>query len=91
MEELGDTRAPARRFMNLRIGKMFGLPGPGAQRVTVNADIFNLFNTNVPWGNIRGQNSVGNAAMADLSGPTYGNALQIVQPRMVRFGFTYEF
>ena len=89
MEALGATRAPARQIMNLRLAKGFRLPG--TQRIQGTFDVFNLFNTNVPWGAIRGQGNIGAAAVADLSGPTYGNALAIVQPRMLRFGVTYEF
>ena len=89
MEDVGAQRGPTRRVMNLRGGKSFSMPK--GQRVQVNFDAFNLFNTNVPWGQIRSQVGSGTAQIVDVSGPTYGNALAIIGPRVLRFGATYEF
>lgn len=89
MENVGNTRGPSRRVMNLRGGKSFSMPK--GQQVQVNFDAFNLFNSNVPWGAIRSQVGSGTAQLVDVSGPTYGNALAITGPRVLRFGITYEF
>jgi hypothetical protein len=89
MEEVGTLRGPARRVMNLRGSKSFRMPK--GQQVQFMVDAFNLFNTNVPWGAIRSQAGSGNAQIVDVSGPSYGNALAIIGPRVVRFGATYEF
>ncbi len=89
MEEVGTQRGPTRRVMNLRGGKTFRMPK--GQQVQLMLDAFNLFNTNVPWGAIRSQVGSGSAQIVDVSGPSYGNALAIIGPRVLRFGVTYEF
>jgi hypothetical protein len=89
MESVGAQRGPSRRVMNLRGGKSFRLPKN--HQISLGVDAFNLFNTNVPWGAIRSQVGSGNAQIVDVSGPTYGNALAIIGPRVVRLGVTYEF
>ena len=53
---------------------------------------FNLFNSNVPWSTGGGAGTTGESAgITDASGPTYGFVTRIVNPRIVRFGVSYEF
>lgn len=48
-------------------------------------DAFNACNSNVAWG------SFTNPGINDVSGPTLGDVTDIVPPRNVRFGASFEF
>ena len=82
VEPFGERRENLRHIMNFRFGKAFEA-GPG--RLGVELDILNAFNENMSWG-IFGFNGVTYA-----SGPSFGFVTNIVAPRAVRLGMTYEF
>ena len=82
VEPFGERREDLRHIMNFRFGKAFEA-GPG--RLGVELDILNAFNANMSWG-IFGFNGVTYA-----SGPSFGRITNIVAPRAVRLGMTYEF
>ena len=72
----GSNEAPMRHVLNLRASKRLAL---GSKRLTLNADLFNLLNTNVAWN----QNFV--------SGPSYGFVTDFAQSRVMRLGASLEF
>jgi hypothetical protein len=76
VEPFGATQGPTRTIVNLRLTKAFTF---SRARLALNADVFNLFNTNVDWG----QNLV--------SGPTFGYVTALPDPRVLRIGASYEF
>jgi hypothetical protein len=83
MEPFGTRRGGARRIVNLRASKELNL---GARRrFTVDFDAFNAFNSNVAWG---GFTSPG---INYASSPTFGYVTDIVPPRNLRIGVSFEF
>jgi hypothetical protein len=74
--EYGDVSTPTRHQTNLRVAKRFQM---GARRLSFNMDVFNIFNANTPY------------TQQTQSGPTFGHALVIAQPRVFRFSTRYEF
>jgi hypothetical protein len=81
--DYGAVGAPNRYVTNARASKSFKLRG--TQRLKIDFDAYNLFNTNVPW-------SSGNSpSVSFLEGPTYGNIERIMTPRVGRIGFTFAF
>jgi outer membrane receptor protein involved in Fe transport len=76
VEPFGATQGQTRTIVNLRLTKAFTF---SRSRLALNADVFNLFNTNVDWG----QNLV--------SGPTFGYVTALPDPRVLRIGASYEF
>jgi hypothetical protein len=82
VEPFGERRENLRHIMNFRFGKAFEA-GPG--RLGAQLDILNAFNANMTWG-IFGFNG-----RTYASGPSFGKVTNIVAPRAVRLGITYEF
>src|SRR5207245_8016066 len=76
VEPYGASRGSTRTIINLRLTKHFALP---TGRFGLQADVFNVLNSNVEWG----QNLV--------SGPTFGYVTAFPDPRVLRFGVSYEF
>src|SRR5216684_625742 len=76
VESFGASQGPIRTIVNLRVTKEFAL---GRGRFGLNADVFNLLNTNADWG----QNLV--------SGPTFGYVTALPDPRVLRLGASYQF
>lgn len=83
MEPFGTRRGNARHIVNLRASKEFALGRN--RRLTVDIDAFNAFNANVAWG---GFTSPG---INYVSGPTFGYVTDIVPPRNLRLGVSFEF
>jgi carboxypeptidase family protein len=88
VEAMGGTRGPDRTIVNLRTAKDFRM---GARTFTASVDAFNAFNTNVAWGSTNSQLGFGQIGLVDVSGPSYNQALTIVQPRQIRFNVGFEF
>ncbi len=65
------------KFVDVRIGKRFALPGAGRWEVTV--DVFNLLNANHVL------------LQTEAIGTTYARPTRILAPRIVRFGLTARF
>jgi carboxypeptidase family protein len=88
MEPYGAHRGPKRTIVNLRGARTFKL-AKGA--ITADISAFNAFNSNVPW-STGGSGSTGDSSgITDASGPTYNFVTRIVNPRILRFGLTFEF
>jgi hypothetical protein len=87
LEPFGDRRGPQRNNLNLRVARSFAMPRN--QNVSLEVDVLNALNTNVPWGNP----GAGTPALGIIyaSGPNFGYAQQIVAPRIFRFGVSYQF
>jgi hypothetical protein len=83
VEPFGTERTPARNIVNLRASKSL-LFGAG-RKLTMNIDLFNIFNSSVPWGDTTA------AGVVYQSGPTFGYVTQIVSPRAARLGLAFEF
>jgi len=79
----GEVQGPIRSLTNFRASRVFRLDGGRTFRAQV--DFFNLFNSNVPWGN------GADPGIIYLEGPTYGNNTIIVTPRIAQFGVVFEF
>ena len=88
MEPYGAQRGPKRLLVTMGASKRFR-----TTRGTFTADVqaFNLLNSNVPWQQGGNQGTGDDAGISDVSGPTYGFVTRIVNPRIIRFGLTYEF
>jgi hypothetical protein len=86
MEPFGASRGPARHIVNLRLSRDFLLSG--SRRAMLELDVFNAFNSNVPWGTATGG---GGNGFSDVSGPTYGYVVRVVTPRVLRVGVGFEF
>lgn len=86
VEPYGATRGPERQIANLRLSK--DVPLGGTRRITLDADLTNVFNTNVAWGSPTSGDGTGTIV---ASGPTYGYVTRIVQPRALRLGATFTF
>jgi hypothetical protein len=76
LEPYGGEKGPMRSLVNLRASKIFKF---GTRNVQVDADALNAFNSNTAW------------IQTYVSGPTYGYVTQIVSPRVLRLGISYEF
>lgn len=76
VEEYGGSQGPTRTIVNLRTLKAFQL---GSGRFGVQADVFNLFNTNASW------------VQSWVSGSRFGAGSEFADPRVLRLGITYEF
>ncbi len=85
LEEFGARRGPVRHKVDVRLAKAVTI---GAHRVRLDLDALNAINTNVAWG--RGD-VLGGTGIDFRSGPTFGYATQIVAPRILRLGLTYQF
>jgi hypothetical protein len=70
------TMGPVRPIANLRVLKNFNL---AFGRFGVQADVFNMFNSNVPW------------TESFVSGSRYGYVTELAEPRVLRLGVSYEF
>jgi hypothetical protein len=75
-EPFGATTGPSRHIVNLRASKRLSLR---RNRLSLNADVFNLFNTNIPWN------------QTFVSGPSYGFVTDFNQSRVLRLGAGIEF
>jgi hypothetical protein len=75
-EPFGATTGPSRHIVNLRASKRLSF---GQNRLSLNADVFNLFNTNIPWN------------QTFVSGPSYGFVTDFNQSRVLRVGVGLEF
>jgi hypothetical protein len=81
--DYGAVGAPNRYVTNARASKTFRIGK--TQRLKLDVDAFNLFNSNVPW-------SSGNSpSVSFLEGPTYGNIERIMTPRVGRIGLSLSF
>ena len=78
VEGMGENHLDNLMMVDARVEKVFTLPDIG--RLSVMMDIFNLFNCNTELGKNR---------YAYQS--TFGNTLEIVNPRIVRFGVRFQF
>lgn len=67
---------PARHVFNVRGSKELSV---GRHRLSLDVDVFNLFNTNVGW------------LYNVVSGPSYGYVTDLAEPRVARFGVVYRF
>ena len=76
VEPYGASQGPTRTIVNLRGLKNFEI---GSGRFGVQADVFNLFNTNVSW------------VQSWVSGSRFGAGSEFADPRVLRLGVTYEF
>jgi hypothetical protein len=76
VEPYGASQGPMRTIVNLRGLKNFEI---GLGRFGVQADVFNLFNTNVSW------------VQSWVSGSRFGAGSEFADPRVLRLGVTYEF
>jgi hypothetical protein len=76
VEEYGESQGPTRTIVNFRTLKNFEI---GGGRFGVQADIFNMFNTNVSW------------VQSWVSGSRFGAGSEFADPRVLRLGITYEF
>lgn len=88
MEPYGASSGPKRAIVNLRGARKFRV---GKSTFTADVEAFNAFNSNVPWSTGGGAGTGDSAGITDASGPTYGFVTRIVNPRIMRFGITYEF
>jgi hypothetical protein len=71
------TKGPVRKVINLRGSRDLTL-GAG-RKLGLELDVFNVFNTNVPW------------AQNFVSGSRYGFFTEYASPRVLRLGATFEF
>lgn len=85
VEPYGDVKGPARHVLNVRGSRQFNLGG--SKRLSIDIDVLNLINANTPWGSASGSGPGINWA----SGPTYGYAIRIMNPRLARFGVSFQF
>lgn len=76
-EPIGSLRTPNYHLTDIRIEKGVAL-GHG-QRATIRANIFNALNNSTVL------------AMQTRSGPTFGNATSIIQPRIMELNVAYSF
>ncbi len=77
MEPFGASKGESRHIVNLRVAKNFSMGK--SRRFTAQVDAFNAFNSNVAYG------------FTNASGPTFGHATSIAQPRALRIGVGFEF
>ena len=78
VEDMGESRLPNLMMVDARVEKAFTLPDIG--RISVIMDIFNLFNCSTELGKNRYAYQT-----------TFGNTLEIVNPRIIRFGVRFQF
>jgi hypothetical protein len=76
LEPYGAEQGPLRSLVNFRASKIFKF---GTKNVQIDADALNAFNSNTAW------------IKTYVSGPNYGYVTQIVSPRVLRLGISYEF
>jgi hypothetical protein len=81
LEPYGERRGDLRQIMNFRAAKTFET---GVGRFSAEVDLLNAFNSNVAWGTF-------GPGINYASGPTFGYVTNIVAPRTLRLGVTYEF
>jgi hypothetical protein len=85
LEEFGERRAPGLKLLNMKFTKKIGLGSN--RRLSLDLDIFNVLNTNVPQGSGSGSSS----PVVWVSGPTFGRPRAIVPPRIMRGGVSFSF
>ena len=78
VEPVTANRAPAVAIADLRFDRRFVLPGRYG-RLTANVDIFNLFNAGTV------------TAFRTLTAANFKEVTALLDPRIVRFGLTYDF
>lgn len=83
MEPFGTRRGDPRHIVNLRASK--DVPLGRTRRLTLDVDAFNAFNANVAWGSFTAP------GITYASGPTFGYVTDIVPPRNIRLGVSFEF
>lgn len=76
-EPIGSLWTPNYHLTDIRLEKSVRLAG--GQRATIRANIFNALNNSTVLG------------MQTRSGPTFGNATSIIQPRIMELNFAYAF
>lgn len=76
LEEFGSQREAAQVTFNARLSKQFVF---GGRRLNLAVDALNVTNTNAP------------TAATFVSGPSFGRVNDILPPRTVRFGVTFDF
>jgi hypothetical protein len=81
-------RLPAVKTLNLNFDKAIRLGG--ARRVTLNAAIFNITNTNTTLA-LAAQSTVNGVSMARQNTSTANFLSTIVGPRVIRFGIRVNF
>ncbi len=76
LEPFGSQREGKQTTFNARVSKMVNLP---KGRLNLSFDVLNVMNTNAI------------TAVTYVSGPSFGRVTDILPPRTVRFGATYDF
>jgi len=76
VEPFGESKGPVRTIANLRVLKNFNL---SRGRFGVQADVFNIFNSNVAW------------TESFVAGSRFGYVTELAEPRVLRLGVSYEF
>jgi outer membrane receptor protein involved in Fe transport len=77
LEPYGAEREPHQTTFNVRVGKRFTLPRREAMNVSF--DVLNVTNSNAI------------TAVTYVSGPSFGRVTDVVPPRTVRVGVTFDF
>ena len=77
LEPFGTQQGDMITSTNFRVSKLLALGG--GRRVSLDADLFNLFNSSVP------------TSIAWQSGPSFGAINEVLSPRIVRFGAKFSF
>jgi len=80
-EEKGSSRFPDQKILDLRIEKVFNLPGKIGELGFV-VDCFNVFNSNV---------TTGIESLSSNPLYTFGQTTAIYRPRMLRLGVRFQF
>lgn len=76
LEPYGAETGPVRSVIDLRASKVLRF---GTNAVRLDVDALNTFNSNTAW------------VTNYVSGPTFGYVTQILSPRVIRLGASYEF
>ncbi|MDP2914443.1 MAG: carboxypeptidase regulatory-like domain-containing protein [Candidatus Aminicenantes bacterium] len=88
-ERRGTEKFPWYSMLDLRLEKAFNLPGKFG-KIAVFADVFNVFNVNTTTG-ISSISSRTTPLIVNNQPVAYGGTTAIVDPRVARLGFRFEF
>jgi hypothetical protein len=77
LDPFGEEKGPATNTMNLRLTKAFRVTA--TSRMGIELNLYNVLNSNAA------------TATTYVSGPTYGYVTEILPPRIVRVGLTFDF
>jgi Carboxypeptidase regulatory-like domain/TonB dependent receptor len=78
-DQFGSDQLPSHGITDARVAKTIALSVLGRSRLSLNVDMFNVFNSNAAF------------SQRLVSGPTFGYLTAISPPRVLRFGATFEF